>query len=89
MYAPEPTSSHPRADLLQSSDFEDKMVAKLQDLKTNMADSIQAAIEKAVALLANKPPPPIVIGQEVLQATNYQALETKREIDSLKGQLGR
>lgn len=65
------------------------MKLELQDLKTSMADIVKAAITEIVSLMANKPAPTIVIGQEVLQATNQQALDSKKEIESMKGQLGK
>lgn len=54
-----------------------------------MSKTIKIAIAEVVSLMAKKPASTIDIFQEVLQATNQQAVQTQREIDSLKGQLGR
>ena len=65
------------------------MEAKMQDLKADMNNSINQVMAKVIALIATKPAPSIVIGQEVLELTNRQALDFKRETESMKSHLGR
>jgi hypothetical protein len=65
------------------------MKLELQKIRTDMSNTIKAAIAEVVSLMANKHAPKIVISQEKFQVTNQQALDSKREIESLKSQLGR
>lgn len=65
------------------------MKLELQKIRTEMTNTIKAAIANVVSLMANKAAPTIVISQELFQVKNQQALDSKREIESLKSQVGR
>ena len=58
-----------------------------QDLKMDMANSIKVAIADTVALMANKPPPTIIISPEALDKSVKQALETQKEISRISNKL--
>lgn len=65
------------------------MKLELQEIRIDMSNTIKAAIAEVVSLMANKPATKIVISKEDFQVTNQQALDSKRDIESLKSQLGR
>lgn len=80
---------HSSQDQLRDLNFDKKLNLFIQDLKSDMENSITAAIAKSVALMTNKPASTVGIAQENFQATNQQALQTQKEIESLKSQLSR
>jgi hypothetical protein len=74
---------------LPTSNFEEKMKLELQNMETNMTSALKAAVADAMTLMASKPPPTIVINQDHSERSNQQALESRREIESIQRQLGR
>lgn len=62
---------------------------ELQEIRTDMSNTIKAAIAEVVSYMTNKPASTIDIIQEIIQVTNQQALQTQRVTDLLKDQLGR
>lgn len=69
--------------------FDDKLTFMHKELQTNIINSIKGIFFDSTAWLANRPSSTIDIVQDIFQATSQQALKSKKEIESLKGQLSR
>lgn len=61
----------------------------LQNIETNMANTIKAVIADAITPVSRKQTPTIVVNQDYSERSNQQALESKREIESIQNQLGK
>lgn len=84
-----PISPHPKQGQFPALNFSEELHLMGQDLRLDVENSFKLALADSIAFLVSKQPQNLIANQEHLQAINQQALDFKKEIESLKSQLCR